>query len=93
MLSELCYLNLKLCSKQYNKSFVLHLILSPQLSSGWRHNYSNKTRQEGHANEQSMYSLFSMAVNVMFLKGAFEHLQPSQMFLSVTAFWCSTLGN
>ncbi len=29
----------------------------PQLSSGWRHNYSTKTRQAGRANEQSMYSL------------------------------------
>jgi hypothetical protein len=33
----------------------------PQLCSGWRHNYSNKTRQAGRANEQSMYSLMSMS--------------------------------
>jgi hypothetical protein len=33
MLSELHNLNLKLCSKQYNKTFVLHLIVAPQLSS------------------------------------------------------------
>jgi len=32
----------------------------PQLCSGWRHNYSTKTRQAGRANEQSMYSLMSM---------------------------------
>jgi hypothetical protein len=51
-------LNIKLCSKQYNKKFVLHLIVAPQL--GWRHNYSTKTRQAGRANEQSMYSLMSM---------------------------------
>jgi outer membrane receptor for ferric coprogen and ferric-rhodotorulic acid len=60
MHSELHNLNLKLCSKQYNKIFVLHLIVSPQLSSDWQHNYSTKTRQAGWANEQSMYSLMSM---------------------------------
>jgi hypothetical protein len=60
MLSELHSLNLKLCSKQYNKKFVLHLIVAPQLCSGWQHNYSTKTRQAGWANEQSMYSLMSM---------------------------------
>ncbi len=53
-------LNLKLCSKQYNKIFVLQLIVVPQLSSGYQHNYSTKTRQTGHANEQSTYSLMSM---------------------------------
>jgi len=60
MLSELHILNLKLCSKQYNKKIVLHLIVGPQLSSGWQHKYSTKTRQVGQANEQSMYSLMSM---------------------------------
>jgi len=59
MLSELHSLNLKLCSKQYNKKFVLHLIVAPQLGGGRRHNYSTKTRQAGQANEQSMYSLVS----------------------------------
>jgi len=59
MLSELHSLNLKLYSKQYNKKFVLHLIVVPQLSSGWWHNYSTKTRQAGRANEQSMFSLMS----------------------------------
>jgi hypothetical protein len=34
--------NLKLCSKQYNRIFVLHLIVVPQTSSGWQHNYSTK---------------------------------------------------
>jgi hypothetical protein len=57
ILSELHSLNLNLYSKQYNKKFVLHLIVAPQLSSGWQHNYSTKTRQVGRANEQSMYSL------------------------------------
>jgi hypothetical protein len=38
----------------------LHLIVSPQLSSGWQLNYSTKARQAGHANEQSMYSHMSM---------------------------------
>jgi hypothetical protein len=32
----------------------------PQLSGGWQHNYSTKTRQAGCANEQSMYSLLSL---------------------------------
>jgi hypothetical protein len=40
----------------------LHLIVAPQPCSGWRHNYSTKTRQAGRANEQSMYSLMSMVV-------------------------------
>ncbi len=53
-------MNLKLCSKQNNKIDLLHLIVALQLSGGWRHNYSTKTRQTGHANEQSMYSLISM---------------------------------
>ncbi len=59
-ISELHNLNLKLCSKQYNKSDLLQLIVVPQLSGGWQHNYSTKTRQAGHANEQSLYSLMSM---------------------------------
>jgi len=53
-------LNLNLCSKLYDKNFVLHLIVAPQLSSGWQHNYSTKTRQTGHAIKQSMYTLMSM---------------------------------
>jgi hypothetical protein len=57
MLSELHSLNLKLCGKQYH-FFVLHLIVVPQLSSGWRHNYSTKAGQVGCANEQFMYSLW-----------------------------------
>jgi len=36
--------------------------VAPQLSIGWRHTYSTKTRQAGHANEQSMYSLMPMYV-------------------------------
>jgi hypothetical protein len=60
MLSELHSLNFKLCSKQYNKKFVLHLIVAPQLGGSRQHNYSTKTRQAGCANEQSMYSLMSM---------------------------------
>jgi hypothetical protein len=35
MLSELHSLNLKLCSEQYNKVILLHLIVAPQLSGGW----------------------------------------------------------
>jgi hypothetical protein len=62
MLSELHNLNLKLCNKQYNKKFVLHLIVAPQLSSGWGHYYSTKTRLADRTSEQSMYSLMSMAL-------------------------------
>jgi hypothetical protein len=36
------------------------------LSVGWQHNYSSKTRQAGHANEQSTYSPMSM------VKGNFD---------------------
>jgi hypothetical protein len=61
MLSELHSFKFKLYSKQYNKIFVLHLIVAPQQSSGWRLNYSTKTRQAGHTDEQSMYSIMSMA--------------------------------
>jgi hypothetical protein len=61
MLSEFRSLNLKLCSKHYNKKFVLHLIVAPQLSSGRQHNYSTKTRQAGQANGQFMHYLMSMA--------------------------------
>jgi hypothetical protein len=69
MLSELHSLNLKLCSKQYNKKFVLHLIVAPQLGGGQRHNYSTKTRQAGCANEQSMYSLMCMVkINKFLIK-------------------------
>jgi hypothetical protein len=60
MLSELHNLSSKLCSKQQNKIFVLHLKLVPQLGGSWQHNYSTKTRQAGQANEHSMYSLMSM---------------------------------
>jgi hypothetical protein len=55
-------LHSKLCNEQYNKKIALHLIVAPQLSSGWQHNYSNKTRPAGWANELSMYSLMSMVV-------------------------------
>jgi hypothetical protein len=53
-------LNLQLCIKQCNKIDLLHLIVLPQLSGGWQHKYSTKTRKEGHVNEQYMYSLVSM---------------------------------
>jgi hypothetical protein len=31
----------------------------PKLSGGWQHNHLTETRQAGHANEQSIYSLLS----------------------------------
>jgi hypothetical protein len=43
--------------KTVQSKIVLHLIVVPQLSSGWQHNYSTKTRQADWANELSMYSL------------------------------------
>ncbi len=44
------------------------MIVAPQLSSGWQHNYSNKTRQAGWANEQSIYYLMSMgSIDTVFL--------------------------
>jgi hypothetical protein len=61
MLSEFHHLKLKLCSQQYNKKFLLPLmIVVPQLSGGWQHNYSSRTRQAGCTNEQSMYYLMPM---------------------------------
>jgi hypothetical protein len=41
---ELHNYTLKFCSKQYNKIDLLQLIVVPQLSGGWQHNYSTKTR-------------------------------------------------
>ncbi len=74
MLSELHNLNLKLCSKQYNKNFVLHLIVMPQLSCGWWHNYATKTRQAGRASEQSMYYLMSMAPSLSLVDVIFAQI-------------------
>jgi hypothetical protein len=51
---ELHSLNLKLCRKVYNKIDLLDLIVVPQLSGAWQHDYSTKIRQAGHANEQPM---------------------------------------
>jgi hypothetical protein len=73
MLSKLHSTNLKLGSKQYNIILHLHLIVSPQLSSGWRHNYSTKTRQAGSAVEQSMYSLMSLMPSHSELFYLFQH--------------------
>ncbi len=53
-------MNLKLCSKQYNKIDLLHLIVAPKLSDGWQHNYSTKTRLVSHANEHSIHSPMSI---------------------------------
>jgi hypothetical protein len=58
---ELHNFNLKLYNKQYHKNISFHLIMAPQLSGGWQHNYSTKTRQVGRANEQSIFSLMSMS--------------------------------
>ncbi len=73
MLYELHSLNLKLCSKQYNKKFVLNLIVASQLRSGRQHNSSTKKRQACQANEQSMYSLTSMenSNHIKMSRGAF----------------------
>jgi len=40
--------------------FPLHLIVVPQLSSGWQHKYVIKARPGGCTNEQAMYSPLSM---------------------------------
>jgi hypothetical protein len=64
MLSKLHSLNLDLCSKQYNKNFVWHLIGVPQLGGGQQHNYSTKTRQAGHANEQSVWDISAIEIVV-----------------------------
>jgi hypothetical protein len=51
MLSELLSLNLNLNSKRHKKVDLFHLIVAQQLSCGWQHNYSTKTKQAGNANE------------------------------------------
>ncbi len=55
MLSELYSLNLKLWSKEDNKNFVLHLIVVPQLSSGWEHN--TQPKQGRWAGQWAVYVL------------------------------------
>jgi hypothetical protein len=57
ILPELYNLNLKLCNKWYDKIYLLHQIVVPQLNGGWQQNYSTKTRQADHANEQSLFSV------------------------------------
>jgi len=50
--------------------------VAPQLSSDKQHNYTSKTRQAGCANEQSMYSLMSMIVTILYVvKQAMETRQ------------------
>jgi hypothetical protein len=51
-------LNLNICCKQYHKIDLLHQIVVPQ--KGWPHNYSNKPRQAGCANDLNICSLLSM---------------------------------
>jgi hypothetical protein len=72
MLSELHSLNIKLCSEHYNKIFVLHLIVAPQLSSGWGHNHSTKTRQADCAN--AVYVLFYVYAPKLILRCLWFHL-------------------
>ncbi len=40
-----------------NEINLLHLIVVPQLCGRWQHNYKTKTKQAGHANDQSTYYL------------------------------------
>jgi hypothetical protein len=83
-------LNLKLWSKQYNKSLVLHLIVAPQLGGSRQHNYSTKTRQAGHANEQSMYSLMSMfdtACGVLYTFKFLAELKQSKQPSYIRCLW------
>ncbi len=41
---------------------LLDLIVVPPLNGGWQHNYSIKTREAGHANEQCINSLMFIGV-------------------------------
>jgi hypothetical protein len=45
---------------------ILHQIVLPQQSDDWEQNYSTKTSQPSHANEQSIYSYFSMVLAKLF---------------------------
>jgi hypothetical protein len=93
MLSELHSLNLNLCSKQYNQIFVLHLIVAPQLSSGWRHNYSTKTKQVGLANEQSVYSPMPMEQTLSMYTKLEKSLKTFFSFMAMLVFRTSTSRN
>ena len=77
MLPELHNLSSKLCSKRYNKHFVLHLIVVPQLGGSRQHNYSTRTRQAGRANEKSVYSLMSMALSNMIVQKSQQNCLPN----------------
>jgi hypothetical protein len=55
IVSELHNLNMKLGNEQYNKIDLLHPLVGPQLSGGWQHKCSTKTRQVSLAHEQSIY--------------------------------------
>jgi hypothetical protein len=41
--------------------------VAPQVSGGLQNNYSGETRPPGHANEESIYSLLSMALHFSWL--------------------------
>jgi hypothetical protein len=41
---------------------LFDLIVVPPLNGGWQHNYSIKTREAGHANEQCINSLMFIGV-------------------------------
>jgi hypothetical protein len=63
---------------------VLHLIVVPQLSSGWQHKYSTKTRQAGHENEH--YSLMSMVTPSYLMNVKFPLLTFFKVFCSIKTF-------
>jgi hypothetical protein len=50
-----------------NKIELLHQIVAPQLSGGWQHNYSTKTRQAGHAYKQYIYYLMFVVLCLLAL--------------------------
>ncbi len=62
MLSELHSLNLKLCIKQYNKKFVLYLIVVPQLSSGRQ---ANQGKQAGPMSSLCILLCLWLSVNML----------------------------
>ncbi len=74
MRSELSNLNLKLGSNQNNKIDFMHLIVAPQLSGDWQHNYSTKASQAGSTNDQSIYSFMHLVDPIRSLFYMLDHL-------------------
>ena len=70
----------------------MHQIVAPQLSCGWQHNYSTKTRQVGRANEQSNIFSYVNDLTILIswtnLSSLFTSKTP-RFFIPWLKFWVS----